>query len=170
MVRQQYGFSVVVVAVIVLFLVGATGQVIYSRQKDKSSISEPKTAQSADDQKAISQGVRGKITILTGDCMPKIEPAQSNCHETEYTTLTTVVIKRPLDLKDKENKELVTKIENVRGAFQVQLDPGLYNFYIIYQDKEYCTLYGSQAGEDCEFTVVANKVTEYNYMINAAVH
>ncbi len=125
----------------------------------------------------ISQGLVGKITRRTGNCMPVsggkagTETEVDNCaSRLIYREPLDVIIKRPLDLKDKENKEIVKKIAGVRGEFQVELEPGLYNMYVMYEGKEYCNLFGgNQRGEDCEFTVKPGELTNYKFVINDAV-
>ncbi len=116
----------------------------------------------------ISQGLKGTITIRSGDCMPKIAPTPSSCTVETYATPTEVIIKKPKDLNNKAVKEVVKKIENVQGTFQTELQPGLYNMYVMYKNKEYCNSFGGLAGEDCEFTVEAGKVTNYTLEINTA--
>lgn len=117
----------------------------------------------------ISQGVKGTITLRSGGCMPVIDPSNNSCEVETYTSPSKVIIKKTLDLTNKENKEVVKELNDVKGSFATELPVGLYNMYVVYQDKEYCNLFGGQRGEDCEFSVEANKVTEYTLEINTAI-
>lgn len=116
----------------------------------------------------IKQGLKGTVTLRSGNCMPGTEESDSSCKEELYDVPTKVIIKRPIDLQNKENKELVTEIDDVKGEFEIELPIGVYNMYVIYQGKEYCNLFVGQLGDGCEFSVVENKVTSYMLQINEA--
>lgn len=116
----------------------------------------------------ITQGVKGNITLRSGDCMPTVGSSKNSCSVEMYNTPSKVIIKKPIDLNNKENKEVVKEIDSVKGTFEVELQPGLYNMYVIHNGKEYCNSFGGQTGEDCEFTVATNKVTDYTLQINTA--
>lgn len=126
----------------------------------KQSVQNPLTT--------ISQGLKGTITLRSGDCMPKIAPAPSSCSVETYTTPTEVIIKKPKDLNNKAIKEVVKKIENVQGSFETELQPGIYSMYVKYKNTEYCNSFGGNGSEDCEFTVEAGKVTNFTLQINTA--
>ena len=100
--------------------------------------------------------------------MPTIGRSRNSCVVKPYTTPSEVIIKRSIDQNNKSAKEVVKKIENVKGNFDVELQPGLYNLYVSYKGMEYCNSLGGQKGEECEFKVEANKVTDYTLEINNA--
>jgi|SRR3989344_1041401 len=116
----------------------------------------------------ISQGVMASIAIRKGDCIPPVDPDNNNCIVETYTTPSKVIIKKSVDTNDKENKQVVKEIENVKGEFEVELPVGAYNMYVVYEGKEYCNSFGGQKGEDCEFSVEPGKVTKYTLQINTA--
>ena len=121
----------------------------------------------------ISEGLVGQITLRSGDCMPTMADPRtgivnSSCKTEIYTEPLEVIIKRSKDQSNKLDKEVVKNIKDVRGTFEVSLEPGIYNMYVMYKGEEYCNLFGGQQGEDCEFTVVADQVTNYTLKINEA--
>lgn len=125
--------------------------------------------QSVQDSSAtITQGLKGSITLRSGDCMPKIGPSPSTCLVETYTTPSDVIIKQLKDSKNKAEKEVVKKLENVQGTFETELQPGLYNMYVMYKGEEYCNSFGTLSGEECEFSIEAGKVTSYTLQINTA--
>src|SRR5664279_3696706 len=123
--KKQRGFNIVLI-LLVLAVVGIVALVGWNvwQQVNNKSTQEPPTT--------ISQGVKGTITLRSGDCMPTIAPAHNSCSVATYIEPSKVIIKKSTDLNNKENKEVVKEIDGVKGTFETELQPGLYNMYVLF--------------------------------------
>jgi hypothetical protein len=117
----------------------------------------------------ITQGIYGKVTLITGNCMPSVEPG-SSCIKTPVSR--TVCIREPASWNAVEHTylenetPLVTTTEsNAKGFYEVELSPGSYSVFVEDEGKEYCNLFSDEGACLVE---LGNGLMEYNIQINHA--
>ena len=158
--KKKYLYILIIICVIIV------GLVIYSYSTTKEQTP------------TINQGIYGKVTLYTGNCMP-IACSGLDCFFSKSSCKTssvsrTIYIREPVTIEAMEimylkNKTtLVKTIESSNnGFYQIELPPGTYSIFVEDESKEYCTGFGGQ-GEVCQITI-GNEVREYNIIIDHAV-
>jgi hypothetical protein len=123
----------------------------------------------------ISQGVYGKITILTGNCMPGAVSSKPTNACNEFSVDRQVYVTEPVTWSVVKDGFLATGLNPIKqtksqGSFyEVQLPSGTYSIFVEDQEKKRCTGFGSK-GEACQVTVGKNELKEHNIQINHAAH
>lgn len=92
----------------------------------------------------------------------------ADCNGVLDKTPSTVIIKQSIDMPHSVNKKVISTTKNVKGYFDAELPVGTYNIYVVFDGKEYYNHFGGQLGQECEFSVTANNVTPYDFVINTA--
>lgn len=116
----------------------------------------------------IRQGLKGKITMRSGNCMPSIGKKTNSCSTKIYDEPTKVIIKQSVNQENKEHKTVIKELSGVVGEFETELPVGIYNMYVSFNGQEYCNSPGGAKGEECEFAVKNGEVTYYTLQINTA--
>lgn len=103
--------------------------------------------------------LQGKVSLITGNCMPTIG-SNNNCKHT--------FISRNIFIRDPISKNLIKKItSDNNGFYQVDLPLGTYSIFVEDNKKEYCNSFDGQ-GNACQ-VVIKPEINYYDIKINQAV-
>jgi hypothetical protein len=124
---------------------------------------------------STSSGLYGRISMITGNCMPTIGAKELNdCKESSFPTI--VVIRELTTVKDLDkytyysgSKEPLFNITtDDTGLYKLDLAPGEYSVFILDDsDKEYCDSYDG-AGNACKVTITKDMYSEFNTSLDRA--
>jgi hypothetical protein len=125
---------------------------------------------------AISQGLTGRITEVTGNQMPMKDASP----KTPPGVLTTVYIYEPTNLSqvtqvknspaeytEIRTKQVASVTTDSTGHFSVALPSGSYSVFVGHKNRFYANLFDSQ-NNIAQFTVEANKLTTANLTISSS--
>lgn len=127
-----------------------------------------------------SKEIYGKITLISGDCMPKMceePPCPSSCKEEgisrkifirELTTQEDLEDGSPYLKEENKPKLIKTIISKEDGTYETRLPVGKYSFFIEDNSREYCNSFNN--GYACMIEINENKTNEYNFTINHAAY
>jgi hypothetical protein len=129
---------------------------------------------------STNSGVYGSVSMITGDCMPKIitkgEKPKQTCFEEAFPT--TVIIRNKIHISEMDkfvkyngSKEPLFILEtNDQGSFSLDLAAGEYSIFILDENNnEYCNFYDGE-GFACTITVHENMHSEYNLNLDRAAY
>lgn len=107
----------------------------------------------------ITYSLEGKVSLVTGNCMPTIG-GNNSCKNT--------FVSRNIFIRDSVSKNLVKKvIADNNGFYQVNLPLGTYSIFVEDNKKEYCNSFDGQ-GNACQIIIKPEK-NYYDIEINRAV-
>lgn len=125
--------------------------------------------------KPITQGISGKITLRTGNCMPRTlteqpTPDESPCLNTPVSRTMYIRELTKQRFPDKgAQRELAPLVKTVKsdsaGFYKTELAPGTYSIFVKEKGEEYCSTFDGSYNL-CAATVQQNKITNYDMEIN----
>lgn len=121
----------------------------------------------------IKQGVYGKVTLASGDCMPSAGPElEKKCFMGGIST--KVYVREPASTKNMDSvylkipTKLITVADsNNDGFYETELPAGTYSIFVEDNGKEYCNFDDGRGGK-CLVTV-KNGTIKYDLQIDHAV-
>ena len=113
----------------------------------------------------MTTGIRGSVTLISGDCMPG-EPSKTHpCTRTNISR--AVYIREPATSANRSTAKLVKQITSgANGYYEVELPAGTYSIFVEDEGREYCNFFGG-LGEACQITIT-DKVAEFDINIDKA--
>lgn len=122
------------------------------------------------------QGIKGKVTWLEGNQMPKISdaPIQTGAHKGE-PVVRTIQIFPLINLGDTEMenglfhslevKPIAETISNEKGEFKIKLPPGQYSVFTVEEDGLFANIF-DQNGDIQPINVKKKKWSKLDIIIN----
>lgn len=127
--------------------------------KNINSKTTPTSIPTAIPTKEGTNTLEGKVSLVTGNCMPTIG-VNNNCKHS--------FVSRNIYIRESASGDLIKKVESdANGFYQVNLPLGTYSVFVEDGKKEYCNSFDGQ-GNACQ-VVIKTGINNYDIEINKAV-
>jgi hypothetical protein len=127
----------------------------------------------------ITNGIWGTLSLMTGDCMPMVPPAQSSCSHCpvkrtiriyEHTTTAQATPANESGWYDSFSTRLLKEFSSDdNGFYQVEIDPGIYTFVVLESGKMYAFGGVNLQGDISGITIAGGKQKADRMMVVNAV-
>jgi hypothetical protein len=130
--------------------------------------------------RTITQGVYGTVGLITGDCMPIVDPRESRCIHCpakrtvqiyEYTTISQAVRSTtpPYYFEHFNTQKLAETEADEKGFYEINIGPGHYTIVTIEDGKIYANISDGLGGIN-PITIESNVPLRANLTVSKAVY
>jgi hypothetical protein len=119
----------------------------------------------------ITQGIYGKVILITGDCMPG-DSIENRCFRTPVSR--AIYVRETVTMYDMEIQYLKNKSNlikeadsNIKGFYEIELSVGTYSMFVEDEGREYCAGMYLAVDKACQI-IIEDGLTEFNITIDHA--